>query len=390
MGKANPAFQLEVCKLSSSNLMRSIEMGVQYGKWILLENIGTEIDPSLEPILLQQKVRQGKGYVIKIGEKTLQYNEDFKFMMTTTLPNPHYSPETSVKVTILNFSITPIGLEEQMLNLLVLEELPELQEKKNEIVETNAKNAKILYDIEDSILTELLKTVAQLLENDDLNEKLDSSKLTSMEIAKNQAESKVTEKEIDETRESFRPVAFRASLLFFCIVDLNIIDPMYQYSLQWFQGLFRMGVKNSRDADADNSAGIERQYRIKQLNDFFSLSLYRNVCRSLFERHKLLFSFLLCTKILFGNKEIDMDEWRLFLAGPQGEIKVDENPTDWLQELEWANVYKQLHSMDKLPAFQGITDYFKSFNKKFKKIFDSEKPHEEALPGDWNAKLNSF
>jgi dynein heavy chain len=106
--------------------MRSIEMGVQYGKWILLENIGTEIDPSLEPILLQQKVRQGKGYVIKIGEKTLQYNEDFKFMMTTTLPNPHYSPETSVKVTILNFSITPIGLEEQMLNLLVLEELPEL------------------------------------------------------------------------------------------------------------------------------------------------------------------------------------------------------------------------------------------------------------------------
>jgi dynein heavy chain len=302
MGKANPAFQLEVCKLSSSNLMRSIEMGVQYGKWILLENIGTEIDPSLEPILLQQKVRQGKGYVIKIGEKTLQYNEDFKFMMTTTLPNPHYSPETSVKVTILNFSITPIGLEEQMLNLLVLEELPELQEKKNEIVETNAKNAKILYDIEDSILTELLKTVAQLLENDDLNEKLDSSKLTSMEIAKNQAESKVTEKEIDETRESFRPVAFRASLLFFCIVDLNIIDPMYQYSLQWFQGLFRMGVKNSRDADADNAAGIERQYRIKQLNDFFSLSLYRNVCRSLFERHKLLFSFLLCTKILFGNK----------------------------------------------------------------------------------------
>jgi dynein heavy chain len=49
---------------------------------------------------------------MKIGEKTLQYNEDFKFFMTTTLPNPHYSPETSVKVTILNFSITPIGLED--------------------------------------------------------------------------------------------------------------------------------------------------------------------------------------------------------------------------------------------------------------------------------------
>jgi dynein heavy chain len=52
MGKSFPEKQLDVCKLSASNLMRNIEMGVQFGKWILLENIGTEIDPSLEPILL--------------------------------------------------------------------------------------------------------------------------------------------------------------------------------------------------------------------------------------------------------------------------------------------------------------------------------------------------
>jgi dynein heavy chain, axonemal len=44
-------------------------------------------------------------------------------------------------------------------------------------------------------------------------------------------ESEITEKEIDSTRESFRPVAYRASLLFFCIFDLALIDPMYQYSL---------------------------------------------------------------------------------------------------------------------------------------------------------------
>lgn len=77
-----------------------------------------------------------------------------------------------------------------------------------------------------------------------------------------------------------------------------------------------MGVRNSRDLDVSDVAGIEREYRIKQLNDYFTLSLYRNVCRSLFERHKLLFSFLLCTKIIFGENEIDMLEWRLFLAGP--------------------------------------------------------------------------
>ena len=227
---------LDVFKLSESNLLRNMELAIQFGKWVLLENIGEELDPALEPILLQQKVRSGSGFTLRMGEKIIPYNESFRFFLTTTLPNPHYSPETSVKVTILNFAITPQGLEEQMLNLLVQLELPELQEKKNQIVEDNARSAKELRDIEDRILHGLTKNenIAQILEDDDLINILADSKKTSEQISIRMKESEITEREIDTTRESFRPVAYRASLLFFCIVDLAIIDPMYQYSLQWF------------------------------------------------------------------------------------------------------------------------------------------------------------
>jgi dynein heavy chain, axonemal len=219
---------LDVFKPSEGNLLRNLELAIQFGKWVLLENIGEELDPALEPILLQQKVKQGSGYVIKMGDKSVPYNESFKFFLTTTLPNPHYSPETSVKVTILNFAITPAGLEEQMLNQLVQLELPDLQEKKNQIVEQNATSAKQLRDIEDMILMELDgNTVAQLLETDKLIDILAESKKTSEIISIRMKESEITEKEIDSTRESFRPVAYRASLLFFCIFDLALIDPMY-------------------------------------------------------------------------------------------------------------------------------------------------------------------
>ena len=120
--------------MSDSTLLRNLEVAIQYGKWVLIENVGEDLDPALEPILLKQVE---KGY-LRLGDKSIQWSEQFKFLMTSTLPNPHYSPETSVKVTILNFAITPFGLEEQMLNQFVGQEMPELQKKKDAIVTQNA------------------------------------------------------------------------------------------------------------------------------------------------------------------------------------------------------------------------------------------------------------
>jgi len=64
---------------------------------------------------LQQVVKNSGSLSISLGDKTIAYNSSFKFFLTTTIPNPHYSPETFVKVTIINFAITPEGLEDQML-----------------------------------------------------------------------------------------------------------------------------------------------------------------------------------------------------------------------------------------------------------------------------------
>ena len=63
-----------------------------------------------------------------------RWNDTFKFFMTSNLPNPHYAPEVCVKVSLLNFAITPVGLEDQLLGVVVAEERPDMAEKKNSLV----------------------------------------------------------------------------------------------------------------------------------------------------------------------------------------------------------------------------------------------------------------
>lgn len=67
----------------------------------------------------------------QVGDSTIPWNDHFRFFMTTKLSNPHYPPEVSVKVSLLNFAITFTGLEDQLLGVVVVEEMPEMQEKKN-------------------------------------------------------------------------------------------------------------------------------------------------------------------------------------------------------------------------------------------------------------------
>ena len=104
-------------------------------------------------------------------------------------------------------------------------------------------------------------------------------------------EQEIVEKEIDTAREGYIPVAFRSSILYFCVSDLSPVDPMYQFSLQWFIALFENGIDNSPSSD-------DLSTRLKNINEYFTVSLYQTVCRALFENHKLLFSFLLTINIM--------------------------------------------------------------------------------------------
>eukprot|EP00794_Sanderia_malayensis_P012733 gene12733-14038_t len=371
---------LDIIKLTDRDFLRSLENAVRFGKPCLLENVGEELDPALEPILLKQVFKQQGSTVIKLGDTIIPYHDDFKFYITTKLPNPHYTPEVSTKVTIVNFTLSPSGLEDQLLALVVAEERPDLEEAKNQLIISNAKMRQDLKAIEDKILHRLSSSEGSPVDDIDLIHTLEQSKIKSQEIKSKVIIAEQTEKDIDVTRSQYIPVAVRTQILFFCTYDLAKIDPMYQYSLEWFVNIFLKSIANADAADNVTQ-------RIQNINDYFTFSLYSNVCRSLFEKHKLLFAFLVTVRILMNEDKINLDEWRFLLAGGTIIPKETENPAkDWLSQRSWNEILMLTH----LPNFASFADDFSIHLDDFKRIFDSGSPQSEPLPGSWEESLDSF
>ena len=89
----------------------------------------------------------------------------------------------------------------------------------------------------------LSSSEGQILDDEEAVNVLQSSKVLADEISEKQKIADVTEKNIDETRAGYKPVAHHTSILYFCVSDMGYIDPMYQYSLQWFIRLFVLSIK---------------------------------------------------------------------------------------------------------------------------------------------------
>jgi len=95
--------KLVIIKLSDESFLRTLENSIQFGKPVLLENVGQALDPVLTPILLKQTFQKRSTVYIKLGDQTLEYSAGFSLYITTKLRNPHYLSELSTKVTLLNF-----------------------------------------------------------------------------------------------------------------------------------------------------------------------------------------------------------------------------------------------------------------------------------------------
>jgi len=337
---------LQITRLTNKKMLATMEKALETGASVMIENLQETLDAVIGPIVGRQKIKKGRNFFVKVGDKEVEYNPTFKLILHTKLANPHYPPEVQAECTLINFMVTEDGLEDQLLAKVVTKERPDLEEEKTVLIKQQNEFTVKLKELEDDLLRKLAEAQGDITEDVALIESLEDAKRMSTDISEKVVIAKETEVTINKAREDYRGVANRSALLFFALGELFKVHSFYHYSLAAFTAVFLKAIdvagkkyggdamhvpslieqsrgknpfKRFRAAAMMVKAGakgllengalappqeIDLPKRLKELTFSITYQVFNFTRRGLFDEHKLLFVTSIFLKILARNPHI--------------------------------------------------------------------------------------
>jgi dynein heavy chain len=180
------ARNLQVTRLTNKDMTTVMERSIEAGNSVLIENMGETIEAVLANIVGRRLFKKGRNMYVQLGDKEVSYNNNFRLYLHTKLSNPDYPPEVQAEATIINFTVTEDGLEDQLLALVVRKERPDLEEQKAQLISDQNGFMIKTKELEDDLLQRLANAEGDITEDIELIENLEESKRIATDIAEKQ------------------------------------------------------------------------------------------------------------------------------------------------------------------------------------------------------------
>jgi len=415
---------LQVTRLSNPKMPKTIELSVENGNPVLLENMEDSIDAVIQPVYSRAVIKKGRTRYIKMGDKELTLHANFNLFLHTKLSNPHYPPEIQAECTLINFTVTESGLEDQLLALVVKKERPDLAAQKEELIQQQNGFKIKLKELENDLLQSLANAQGDILEDVALIEKLEFSKKLSTEIQEKVEIAKVTEENINTASESYRPAASRGALVFFLLNELYKIHSFYKFSLDSFVivvtraidlvaaamnkkkkkagdddgGEPKDGEDEGGDGDADADAGDDAPaedepaddddeqvelsprslgIRIDALTESITYQALNYARRGTFELHKLIVSTMLTFRIMTRQNKISAVEVEALIKK-----EVAAEPPHQAESLKFIPeaIWGAVKGLENVKVFEHLINQMEGEPHLWRKWYVDEKPETCELP----------
>ncbi|CAK81273.1 unnamed protein product (macronuclear) [Paramecium tetraurelia] len=321
-----------------------------------------------DPKKIQNHLQLKQPFYIDITDNIELLHHDPKMIHFTHEQNAKFQDQIYINYQIINYTITQEALVEKLLKCLIEVENPTLELKKQHNLDLCNQEKKQLIQIENQILNTLQnqKSIDELLNNEVMINQLHNSKQLYEETTKRIDMAKRLNEDIDLSRDQYRMLAQQISLIFINISNLQRMNPIYQYSLEWFlKQLMQQSSKIQRQNDiALNIQLIKAQFYKGIINE---VSLLLN------EEDRLIFCFSISLDILSTKGLITQEELDAFLGcqNPQlpPQFKIGCNPCIFIDDSEWPSIKTKLYHLNKLQPFHNILETIEDYPNQFKQVY---------------------
>jgi dynein heavy chain len=411
--------ELEIVRMDNKQLIRKLIYAMENGKSLMIENLLESIDAILTPVVTRACTKRGRKKYIRLGDDEVEMHEDFRFFLHTKLSNPHYPPEIQAETALINFTVTESGLEEQLLNMVVGMERPDLAEERLRLIDQQNGFKIQMAKLEDDILHKLATAEGDITEDRDLIEGLENTKAVSNEIKIKQKLAAATSEIIQATTNKYRSVGARASLLFFLLNGMFKIHTYYIYDLESFVTIYQRAVrlcgepddilkgKPAEESDLTSPTGSDKEEEdgdkevqeeggeednglqaeideaiVQRCGDLIASvqkCVYDYTRRGLLEKDKLTIATMLTLKIALDEKRVKKREIDYLVESPLDmSAERPELIEEYMTEIQW----RRAVVLDTVSnVFTGFGERLQDDADQWKKWIEHSNPEDATIPG---------